>query len=263
MWRPTPSVPMRGSRTATFCSSETAYRPSPAEIYADDVKCSRGATVGAMDSGGDPPLYAAARPAGEAQARRCRSRGFVGDVVRRCGIEPLCEAAMEAVVAKLEKIITMFDVEKIREEFPILHREVYGKPLVYLDSGAGARTAGRDRDGRLPAARTQRQYTSQGAHLSEATTLYEAARERIGAFIGAAERKSSLRPALRLRSIRWPMPGVRSSSVRATISLSARWSTPPISCPGRCSPNARARKSASCPSTTRAPVHRTAAVAAG
>ena len=27
----------------------------------------------------------------------------------------------------------MFDVEKIREEFPILHREVYGKPLVYLD----------------------------------------------------------------------------------------------------------------------------------
>ena len=32
----------------------------------------------------------------------------------------------------------MFDVEKIREEFPILHREVYGKPLVYLDSGATA-----------------------------------------------------------------------------------------------------------------------------
>ena len=37
----------------------------------------------------------------------------------------------------------MFDVEKIREEFPILHREVYGKPLVYLDSGATAHiTAG-------------------------------------------------------------------------------------------------------------------------
>ena len=30
----------------------------------------------------------------------------------------------------------MFDVEKIRGEFPILGREVYGKPLVYLDSGA-------------------------------------------------------------------------------------------------------------------------------
>lgn len=32
----------------------------------------------------------------------------------------------------------MFDVEKIREQFPILGREVYGRPLVYLDSGATA-----------------------------------------------------------------------------------------------------------------------------
>ena len=32
----------------------------------------------------------------------------------------------------------MFDVEKIRGEFPILSRRVYGKPLVYLDSGATA-----------------------------------------------------------------------------------------------------------------------------
>ena len=32
----------------------------------------------------------------------------------------------------------MFDVEKIRGEFPILGREVYGKPLVYLDNGATA-----------------------------------------------------------------------------------------------------------------------------
>ena len=39
----------------------------------------------------------------EAQARGLQIEGFVGDVVRRCGIEPLCEAAMEAVVAKLEK----------------------------------------------------------------------------------------------------------------------------------------------------------------
>ena len=32
----------------------------------------------------------------------------------------------------------MFDVERIREDFPILSREVNGKPLVYLDSGATA-----------------------------------------------------------------------------------------------------------------------------
>ena len=31
-----------------------------------------------------------------------------------------------------------FDVERIRADFPILSREVYGKPLVYLDNGASA-----------------------------------------------------------------------------------------------------------------------------
>ena len=30
----------------------------------------------------------------------------------------------------------MYDVKKVREDFPILTREVYGRPLVYLDNGA-------------------------------------------------------------------------------------------------------------------------------
>ena len=30
----------------------------------------------------------------------------------------------------------MYDIYKVREDFPILGREVYGKPLVYLDNGA-------------------------------------------------------------------------------------------------------------------------------
>ena len=30
----------------------------------------------------------------------------------------------------------MLDIEKIRQDFPILTREVYGKPLVYLDNAA-------------------------------------------------------------------------------------------------------------------------------
>ena len=32
----------------------------------------------------------------------------------------------------------MFDVSKIRQDFPILAREVYGKPLVYLDNASSA-----------------------------------------------------------------------------------------------------------------------------
>ena len=32
----------------------------------------------------------------------------------------------------------MFDIDKVRSDFPILSREVNGKPLVYLDNGASA-----------------------------------------------------------------------------------------------------------------------------
>ena len=32
----------------------------------------------------------------------------------------------------------MFDIKEVRKDFPILSREVYGKPLVYLDSAASA-----------------------------------------------------------------------------------------------------------------------------
>ena len=85
----------------------------------------------------------------------------------------------------------MFDVEKIRGEFPILGREVYGKPLAYLDSGATAQK---------PLAVSEMvDYLQRGLNANihsgvhylseEATTLYEAARERIGAFIGAAEKE--------------------------------------------------------------------------
>ncbi|WP_295912804.1 SufD family Fe-S cluster assembly protein [uncultured Alistipes sp.] len=72
------------------------------EIYADDVKCSHGATVGQMDS--EAILYMRQRGLSEAQARRLQIEGFVGDIVRRCGIGPLCEAAMDAVIAKMEKL---------------------------------------------------------------------------------------------------------------------------------------------------------------
>ena len=84
----------------------------------------------------------------------------------------------------------MFDVEKIREEFPILHREVYGKPLVYLDSGA---TAQKPRTVIETVDRLHRELNAnihRGVHFlsEEATVLYEAARERIAAFVGAAEK---------------------------------------------------------------------------
>ncbi|MCM1150580.1 MAG: SufD family Fe-S cluster assembly protein [Alistipes sp.] len=70
------------------------------EIYADDVRCSHGATVGQMDA--DAVLYMRQRGLSLAQARRLQIEGFAGDVVRRCGIEELGEAVMEAVARKME-----------------------------------------------------------------------------------------------------------------------------------------------------------------
>ena len=84
--------------------SETAHISTQPqlEIYADDVKCSHGATVGQMDS--EAILYMRQRGLSEAMARRLQIEGFVGDVVRRCGVEPLCEALMDAVTAKMERL---------------------------------------------------------------------------------------------------------------------------------------------------------------
>lgn len=72
------------------------------EIYADDVKCSHGATVGQMDA--DAVLYMRQRGLSEAQARRLQIEGFVGDVVLHCGIDPLCQELMRAVQAKMERM---------------------------------------------------------------------------------------------------------------------------------------------------------------
>lgn len=72
------------------------------EIYADDVKCTHGATVGQMDA--DAIFYMRQRGLSEAQARALQIEGFVGDIVRRCDIEPLREALTEAVAAKLERM---------------------------------------------------------------------------------------------------------------------------------------------------------------
>ena len=85
----------------------------------------------------------------------------------------------------------MFDVELIRKDFPILSREVNGKALVYLDSGA---TAQKPECVVELINRLHREYNAnihRGVHrLSEdMTQMYEAARERIREFVGAKERE--------------------------------------------------------------------------
>ena len=81
----------------------------------------------------------------------------------------------------------MFDVEKIREEFPILSRRVYGKPLTYLDSGATAQKPRCVVEKMSELLLNDNANIHRGVHLlsEEMTVRYEEAREVVRTFIGA------------------------------------------------------------------------------
>jgi len=84
-----------------------------------------------------------------------------------------------------------YDVARIREDFPALALEVYGRPLVYLDNAASAQKPKQVLD-RLQTAYTQ-QYANvhRGLHYlaNEATEAYENARETVRAFLNAARKE--------------------------------------------------------------------------
>jgi cysteine desulfurase/selenocysteine lyase len=81
-----------------------------------------------------------------------------------------------------------YDVNRIREDFPILGMQVYGKPLVYLDNAASAQKPKAVLD------RIQQAYTSEYANVhrglhylaNAATEGYEGAREKVRAFLNAS-----------------------------------------------------------------------------
>jgi cysteine desulfurase / selenocysteine lyase len=84
-----------------------------------------------------------------------------------------------------------FPIEKVREAFPALHREVHGKPIAYLDSGASSQRVlasiqAVDRYERAHHANVHR-----GSHTlsAEATAAYEGARATVADHIGASDRR--------------------------------------------------------------------------
>ncbi|WP_293487979.1 aminotransferase class V-fold PLP-dependent enzyme, partial [Parvibaculum sp.] len=81
-----------------------------------------------------------------------------------------------------------YDVEKIRTDFPILSREVYGKPLVYLDNAASAQKPRAVLDAVSEAYGNEYSNVHRGMHYlsNAATEKFEAARETARAFLNAA-----------------------------------------------------------------------------
>lgn len=87
-----------------------------------------------------------------------------------------------------EMTTKLYEVEAIRADFPILSREVHGKPLVYLDSAASAQKPRQVMDALMLAYTDTYSNVHRGLHfLSEASTdAYEAVRGSVASFIGAA-----------------------------------------------------------------------------
>jgi Fe-S cluster assembly protein SufD len=71
------------------------------EIFADDVKCTHGATVGQLDEAS--MFYLRARGIGYVQARAMLIHAFASDIIDRVTIEPLREALEETLLAELPK----------------------------------------------------------------------------------------------------------------------------------------------------------------
>ena len=82
----------------------------------------------------------------------------------------------------------MYDVEAVRRDFPILGREVHGRPLVYLDNGASAQKPRAVIQAITEAYAMDYANVHRGLHYlsSVATEKYEAVRGKVQRFLGAA-----------------------------------------------------------------------------
>lgn len=81
----------------------------------------------------------------------------------------------------------MYDITKVREDFPILSRTVYGKPLIYLDNGATTQKPLCVLDAMREEYLNVNANVHRGVHWmsQQATDLHEAARETVRKFINA------------------------------------------------------------------------------
>ena len=81
----------------------------------------------------------------------------------------------------------MLNIEKIRQDFPILSREVYGKPLIYLDNAATTQKPLCVLDAMRDEYLNVNANVHRGVHYlsQQATDLHEAAREKVRQFINA------------------------------------------------------------------------------
>jgi cysteine desulfurase / selenocysteine lyase len=87
--------------------------------------------------------------------------------------------------------VTDFPIEKVRAAFPALEREVHGKPVAYLDSGASSQRVLASIQAVDRYERTSHSNVHRGSHTlsAEATAAYEGARATVADHLGATDRR--------------------------------------------------------------------------
>ena len=110
----------------------------------------------------------------------------------------------------------MYDVDAIRADFPILSREVNGKPLVYLDSGASAQKPQVVIDAITKAYAEEYANVHRGLHFLSnlATDKYEAVRATIAKFLNVADQEqivfnSGTTEGINTVAYSWAMPNLK------------------------------------------------------
>jgi cysteine desulfurase/selenocysteine lyase len=86
------------------------------------------------------------------------------------------------------KIVERYDIDRVWGDFPILAREVHGRPLVFLDSAASSQRPRSVIDAVDAYEKLHHANVHRGVHLlsQEATSMFEHARERVRGFVNAA-----------------------------------------------------------------------------
>ncbi len=124
---------------------------------------------------------------------------------------------MNAAVDRVQTSgVPAFDVERYRADFPILFREIYGKPLVYLDSGASAQKPKQVLEAMDQLLRYDFANVHRGIHYlsNTATQHYEDARETVAQFLGAASPDEivftkNVTEAINLVAYAWGMDNIK------------------------------------------------------
>ena len=193
------------------------------EIFADDVTCGHGATTGALDE--SLLFYLRARGLSEKEAQALLIQAFVGEAIESIVNDDLrelaisCRAALAGGARMTPHPAVMngaYDVARVREDFPALAMQVYGKPLVYLDNAASAQKPTAVLDRMTEAYKSEYANVHRGLHYlaNAATEAYEGGRAKVAQFLNAGRTEEIIftrnaTEAINLVASSWGEPNIK------------------------------------------------------